>query len=62
QSELDIDQKVDNAILRKRDEAEFAKIYNQDEDASYTEEVLDKIARASATSLRDKDGVEMVGQ
>ncbi|HGF1448881.1 TPA: ATP-dependent nuclease subunit B [Streptococcus suis] len=62
QSELDFDQKVDKAILRTRDEAEFAMFYNQDADARYTEEVLDKIARSSATILRDNDLVEIDGQ
>ncbi|HEM5989521.1 TPA: ATP-dependent nuclease subunit B [Streptococcus suis] len=62
QSELDFDQKVDKAILHTRDEAEFAMFYNQDADARYTEEVLDKIARSSATILRDNDLVEIDGQ
>ncbi|NQP42662.1 ATP-dependent nuclease subunit B [Streptococcus suis] len=62
QSELDFDQKVDKAILRTCDEAEFAMFYNQDADARYTEEVLDKIARSSATILRDNDLVEIDGQ
>ena len=62
QSELDFDQKVDKAILRTRDEAEFAMFYNQDADSRYTEEVLDKIVRSSATVLRDNDLVEIDGQ
>ena len=62
QSELDFDQKVDKAILRTRDEAEFAMFYNQDADSRYTEEVLDKIARSSATILRNNDLVEIDGQ
>ncbi|HEM3690297.1 TPA: ATP-dependent nuclease subunit B [Streptococcus suis] len=62
QSELDFDQKVDKAILRTRDEAEFAMFYNQDADARYTEEVLDKIVRSSAIILRNNDLVEIDGQ
>ncbi|WP_155963496.1 ATP-dependent nuclease subunit B [Streptococcus ruminantium] len=62
QTDNSFDEKLEMAIANTRSEAEFAMFYNQDAEARFTEEILDKIARSSATVLRDNDTIVIDGQ
>lgn len=56
------EQKLDKAIFDTQNEAEFKMFYSQDAEAEFTGQVLDTIARSTATVLRDNDLVAIDGQ
>lgn len=56
------DERLDKAISDTQHEAEFQMFYSQDAEAVFTGQVLDVIARSTATVLRDNDLVVIDGQ
>lgn len=56
------DERLDKAISDTQHEAEFQMFYSQDAEAVFTGQVLDAIARSTATVLRDNDLVVIDGQ
>lgn len=58
----DFDQRLERAIAQTSQDKEYQALYQQDEESRFSQRILDDIARATATVLRNNQAVQVASQ